>query len=308
MNTNNTNKEITIAYVNYWQDPKNDKYFSKFIESNIGSCKLVLPNDNPDILVASVFGNIDNITKHKAKCKIFYYGENLNRFPPYNNDDLMQNTFDLIIGFKYTNLEKKTLRFPLWLMYYDYYNYSTEDNIISHIENKYKENIKKDKPLFATIIARHDREGQRGKIWHSLSKYEATKGKIIAAGDYRQNTHKIGLRCEDKITHISQGIYNICPENSTYEGYFTEKIFQAFEGGTIPLYWAIDLPEKGLINENKYCFCNVNNERELNESINNAMMCPEKYLDGNVFTENAGNIIKEYYDNLRDNIKIKLGL
>ena len=74
------------------------------------------------------------------------------------------------------------------------------------------------------------------------------------------------------------------------------------------MYWAIDKPEKGLINENKYCFCNVNNESELNESINNAMMYPEKYLDGNVFTENAGNIIKEYYDNLRDNIKIKLGL
>ena len=22
------NKEITLAYINYWQDPKNDKYFS----------------------------------------------------------------------------------------------------------------------------------------------------------------------------------------------------------------------------------------------------------------------------------------
>ena len=182
------------------------------------------------------------------------------------------------------------------------------DNIISHIENKYKENIKKVKPLFATIISRHDRGGQRGKIWSSLSKYEGIKGRIKSAGDYRQNTSKIGLRCEDKINYISQSLYNICPENSAYEGYFTEKIFQAFEAGTIPLYWAIDLPEKGLINENKYCFCNINNEKSLNESINNAMMYPEKYLDGNVFTENAGSIIKEYYDNLRDNIKIKLGL
>ena len=25
------NKEITIAYINYWQDPKNDNYFTKFI-------------------------------------------------------------------------------------------------------------------------------------------------------------------------------------------------------------------------------------------------------------------------------------
>jgi|694.fasta_scaffold57753_4 hypothetical protein len=316
--------EITLSYINFWgnSDIILDNYFTKFIEHNIGPCKVVSPNENPDILIASVFGNIDNITKHTAKCKIFYYGENLNRFPPYNNDDLLQKTFDLIVGFKYTNLEQKTLRFPLWLMYYDYYNYNTNyntnyninyntnhiDNIISHIENKYKENIKKDKPLFATIISRHDRGGQRGKIWSSLSKYEGIKGRIKSAGDYRQNTSKIGLRCEDKINYISQSLYNICPENSVYEGYFTEKIFQAFEAGTIPLYWAIDLPEKGLINENKYCFCNVNNESELNESITNAMMYPEKYVHGNVFTENAGSIIKAYYDNLRDNIKIKLGL
>lgn len=40
------------------------------------------------------------------RCKIFYYGENLTKYHPYNNDMLLQNTFDLIIGFKYTNLEK----------------------------------------------------------------------------------------------------------------------------------------------------------------------------------------------------------
>lgn len=32
--------------------------------------------------------------------------------------------------------------------------------------------------------------------------------------------------------------------------YFTEKIFQALEGGTIPIYWAIDFPEPEIINKN----------------------------------------------------------
>jgi hypothetical protein len=27
---------ITIAYINYWKDPHNDNYFTKFIEENIG--------------------------------------------------------------------------------------------------------------------------------------------------------------------------------------------------------------------------------------------------------------------------------
>ena len=98
---------ITIAYINFWEDSNNDDYFTKFISYNIGETKLVKLTDNPDILIASVFGNINNVSNIQAKCKIFYYGENLNRFPPYNNDSLLENTFDLIIGFKYTNLNKE---------------------------------------------------------------------------------------------------------------------------------------------------------------------------------------------------------
>ena len=111
---------------------------------------------------------------------------------------------------------------------------------------------------------------------------------------------------EDKVNYISKSIYNICPENSTFEGYFTEKIIQAFEGGTIPFYWAIDLPEKGLINENKYCFCNIDNPIKLKENIKTAIENPNYYLEGNVFTADAPAIISNYYNTLINNIKIKL--
>ena len=121
-------------------------------------------------------------------------------------------------------------------------------------------------------------------------------------------SNKIGPTTQDKINYISQSIYNICPENSSFEGYFTEKIFQAFEAGTIPLYWAIDLPENGLINENKYCFCNINNSYELNNQITNAITHPEYYLKGNIFTEKAPQILSNYYNILILNIKSKLNL
>ena len=42
--------------------------------------------------------------------QLFFYGENLNRFPPYNNDKLLYETFDLIVGFKYNDLSKKQIR------------------------------------------------------------------------------------------------------------------------------------------------------------------------------------------------------
>lgn len=293
---------ISIAYINYWNDPHNDNYFTKFIEENIGPVKKVNPTENPDILIASCMENINNVQNIKAKCKLFYYGENLNRYPPYNNDKLLYDTFDLIIGFKHTDLSKKQIRFPLWLMYYHYYKYNENDNILTYIQNKYNENIKKQKDIFGTIIARHDCDGQRTLIYNELSKY----GNIKAPGTYRKNTQSIGNTHNDKINYISRGTYNICPENSVYEGYFTEKIFQAFEGGTIPLYWAVDLPEPEIINKNKYCFCDINNKEILEKSIHNVSNNPNQYIEGELFKKNAGEKIQLFYSTLLDNILLKI--
>ena len=46
----------------------------------------------------------------------------------------------------------------------------------------------------------------------------------------------------------------------------------------------------------------------MKETIHNAITKPDKYIEGNIFSDNANNIIQGYYDLLRDNIKIKLGL
>ena len=298
---------ITVSYVNFWKGPTNDNYFTHFINKNIDTVQIINYNNNPDILIASVFGSINIVQNSKAKCKIFYYGENLDRYPPYNNEKLLLDSFDLVVGFKYTNLEKKQIRFPLWLVYYKYYNYKPEHNIIDYIETKYKKNIKKEyKTVFTTLIARHDRGGQRTKIYNEI--VNNNYGSVMCPSNLKKNTNAIGNTTEDKINYISKSVYNICPENSIFEGYFTEKIIQAFEGGTIPFYWAIDLPEKGLINENKYCYCDIDNPIKLKENIKNAIENPHYYLEGNVFTANAPNIISNYYNTLINNIKIKLNI
>ena len=111
---------------------------------------------------------------------------------------------------------------------------------------------------------------------------------------------------EDKINYISRGTYNICAENSVYEGYFTEKIFQAFEGGTIPLYWSIDIPEPEIINKNKYCFCDINNKDSLEKSIENVCKNPNQYIEGELFTKNAGEKIQLFYSTLLEDILLCL--
>ena len=292
---------IKIAYINFWKDSFNDKYLSNFIKNNL-DCNIFHVNykENPDILIASVNGNINTIDTIKAKCKIFYYGENLDRYPPYNNIELLKSKFDIIAGFKYTNKKEKIYRFPLWLIYYPFYNLNDkENNIINYIENKYSENMKKNKTMFATLISRHDRGGQRKKIYNVLSNY----GNIYCAGVFNNNTNKIGQTQKEKIDYISNSLYNICPENSSYEGYTTEKIFQAFEAGTIPLYWGHDLPEKEILNKNKYCFCNIKDNNILKQQIEDILINRDKYIQGNIFNENAKNVIETYYNDLINEIK-----
>ena len=142
---------LRISYINFWKDPYNDNYLTKFIEENIGPVIKVRNNENPDILISSINGNINNVRNVKAKCKLFFYGENLNRYPPYNNDKLLYDTFDLIVGFKKTDLSKKQIRFPLWLIYYKYYKYNENDNILTHIQKKYNVNIKK-KRIYSELL------------------------------------------------------------------------------------------------------------------------------------------------------------
>jgi hypothetical protein len=292
--------QIKILYINFWNDPFNDTYFSDFIKINL-NCEIihVNPNQNPDILIASVNGNINDIDKINAKCKIFYYGENLNRYPPYNNIELLKSKFDILVGFKYTNKKEKFLRFPLWLIYYPFYNFNYKNNIINYLENKYKENIAKNKNKFATLISRHDRGGQRTVIYNILSKY----GDIYCPGNFNNNTPKIGSTQKEKIVYISNSIYNICPENSIYEGYTTEKIFQAFEAGTIPLYWGYDLPEKEILNYNKYCYCKIENDNILTRQIEDVVLNKNNYIMGNIFNNNAQSVIETYYNDLINEIK-----
>lgn len=290
---------IRISFVNFMSP----KYLTNYVENNIGKTETVPYTSNPDILFVSVFEKIplSKIAITKSKIKIFVSGENLDRFPKYKLENI-DKIFDLIVGFYDTNLDGKIIRFPLWLMYYEYYKWDDQDNILSYIQNKYNENIKKKKSVFGSIVCRHDRGGIRSRIYDELSKY----GKINSPSAFKKNTPAIGSTKDDKILYISNSLYHICPENSASEKYFTEKIFHAFEGGTIPLYWAVGYPEPEIINKNKYCFINVNDTKSIQESIRHVTSNRDLYLNGGLFTENAANHIKIFYSTLLNSIVTKL--
>ena len=295
---------ITIAYLFFWEEE--DYYFTKFIRHYFGEVKIVNVGDNPDILLVSVLGgNISYVKYIKAKIKMFFTGENvsyLHYHHQFNDDNVLKDNFDIITGFKYTNT-----RFPLWLMYYDYYDYTDDDNIIKHIQNSYNKNVKKKKKFLTTLLSHNNsmQNNLRPYLYNLMSKYT----QVTCASTLFNNYARIGNTKLDKINHISDSVFNICPENSHGEGYFTEKLFQALEAGTIPIYWASDYPEKDIINRNKYIYCDSNDVPKLEKTIDEAVKnknIRHTYIDGDIFTKDAGIHIKKFYDDLKNNIKQQL--
>ena len=287
---------LTVQYINYWKDPFNDRWLLKFLKYHFKDYKVIEIKNKAkcDILIASVNGKLQDIKKHKAKCKIFYYGENLNRYGEYTNIDRLCQFFDLIVGFLPTNPNKKTLRFPLWFMYYPFYEMTdNENNIIDYIQNEREKNQKHNKPFFASCVARHSRLGIRKKICDKMSKY----GKIMYPGKFRKNC-SIGSKQVDKVNFLKSVKYNICPENSKFPGYHTEKIFHALEAGTVPIYWGVGPPEKDIINPACYQFINIGNDKLANEQIKKATNNYNKIQSFPIFTENAKKVINDYYMSL----------
>lgn len=67
-------------------------------------------------------------------------------------------------------------------------------------------------------------------MFEALKKYK----KVNSGGRYLNN---IGRAVVDKIQFESRHKFSICFENSSYPGYTTEKIIEAFAAKTIPIYW-----------------------------------------------------------------------
>ena len=292
---------IRVSYTNFWSDPTNDRYLSNFINKNIEDIVEVHPLNNPDIIFFSCFGDISLAKKLKAKCKIFYYGENPDRYEPYNNFDKLKQYFDLIIGFRPSYNDSSVIRFPLWLMYYNTYNINDFNNIVDHIEREYFKNKYINKKYFATIVAKKSStKPSRNIIYKEMSKHGdviAPKGLIFGNENIERPKN-----VSEKINFIKNSLYNICPENSSYPGYCTEKVFQALEAGTIPVYWGSSNPESKIINENKYCFTDINNQGRLTSSITNSINNPEKHTEKKVFKAQAKENIQGMYDNLKKSI------
>lgn len=229
--------------------------------NNIWLCQFLrhhFPNQDYKINFIGIYGeHDDSISRNIPGKKVFYSCEdvNLRSWPVMERFGYYGLSFvDLALG---TDLitHPKYFRFPYWVLR-NFSPYSNEEAIEDRIEYLNSRNYEKTKNV--SQISSHDWGKTRSKIADDVEKIT----KIDYAGKWRNNTSELWETYNDnKLEFLKQYKFNICAENVNDTGYITEKLFEAIDGGCIPLYiGGGDYLEPKVLNKNAILLWNMNGD------------------------------------------------
>ena len=111
---------------------------------------------------------------------------------------------------------------------------------------------------------------------------------------------------DDKKAYLEQFLFNICAENACVKGYVTEKIFEALEAGTIPIYWGDPNPESAVLNPQRIIFWDASRVEEVLSTIKELylnMEAREQFLREPLFVNTAAQDIYDHFSCLRRNLE-----
>lgn len=201
----------------------------------------VVYSDNPDYVFYSVFGN-DHL---KYECiRIFYTGE---CYTPNFNE------CDYAIGFDRLIFDDRYIRVPL----YKLFKYKKSYNEVIN-KRVYSIDDLKSKTKFCNFVYSNCfTKSIRAMFFKKLSEYK----RVESGGRYMNN---IGGAVKDKRAFQEQTKFTIAFENSSYDGYCTEKLIEAFSAGTVPIYHGDPGVGKDF---NTEAFINVHDYNNLDEVV-----------------------------------------
>lgn len=262
-----------------------DLWFSQFIEA-----RKILKNED-EVSIYSVFGDRLKMRFDICRPKIFFTGENVFFRPMYLDHCI--HAADLTLGFEYLNYPNY-FRFPLWYLYFikpDSGLVEIEE-FINEIETKAhrQDFISRE---FCGMVAGHDPSNTRSIAHRLLCQY----GRVDSGGRFENNTAKLFADYgNDKIKFLEDYRFVIALENSDTKGYVTEKIFDTFLAGCIPIYWGSNnSPEPDILNQDRILFFNPDSPELLEQKISklNNKNNLEDFYKQPVFNLGAAKIIHD---------------
>lgn len=220
-------RHIRINFIDFWDDFIPEKSLFYRLLSDRYDIEL---SDTPDYLFCSVFG--DGHLRYDC-IKIFYTGEN--QCPDFN-------LYDYGIGFERMSLGDRYFRFPIYYLYTSDFAAMQLKHMITNLDEKAN--------FCSFVYSNNNASPHREEFLNTLSEYKT----VSSGGRYRNN---VGGPVADKLQFQLAHKFSIAFENSSYPGYCTEKLVQAFAARTIPIYWGDEhvgesFDEGSFINCHKY--------------------------------------------------------
>ena len=242
MGKNKTNsgekRKIYVKYMDFWPAFELDRFdVHKILLEKYD----VVLSENPDYVIFGEFGGENYGIENRFNCvKLFLTIEN--RGPDFENTDYA-------IGIHYIEKGDRYFRKP------------TETHQLSAIYSVYNvtqvKGIDISKKKFCAWVVSNGSGDVRNQFFDRLSEYKT----VDSGGGFRNN---IGGPVSDKLKFLADYKFSICFENSKTDGYISEKLSDAFEAGTIPIYYGDDTVLE-LLNNRSYI--HVRDESEFDEKI-----------------------------------------
>ncbi|ARV13805.1 glycosyltransferase family 10 domain-containing protein [Polaribacter sp. SA4-12] len=225
-------KKIAINFTDFWDGfNKKENYFYRLLKTKYD----VVISDSPELIIYSCFGN--EYLKYNCK-RVYYTGENI-------RPDL--TGCDFAFSFDFSN-NKRHFRLPLYSLYieqdrmYDKLKFLKKKDELRRIWEK--------KNKFVCMVVSNPNAKFRLDFFKELSKYRTVDsgGKVF---------NNVGGRVACKTEFINSYKFVLAFENSSFDGYTTEKILEPIFTDSIPIYWGNKLIDKDFnpkrfINYNDY--------------------------------------------------------
>jgi len=214
-----------ICVVNFWEGAFDGDFFDFFFRSCFGDINYISDPYTADLIVTSVFGN----TQTDPNKTLAYIGENVRpSFVGYSRS----------LSFDYDTYGGRNLRLPIWYARLawpgfiqkprkpNFHNHGYEDLISIESLTRGRTLDMSQKTKFCAMVAGNP-EGLRVNLFNSISEYRRVDG--------YGNMFNRPLR-KSKFDLLKDYKFSLCPENSIYDGYITEKLVDAYAGGTVPIW------------------------------------------------------------------------
>lgn len=303
-----------IRYYNFWDgETAKEIWFTGFLRSR----NILDKHPKARFALFSTLGSINllGIDECLHPCgrnrkRLFFTGENVHHpvFNDYKDNLLGHSSIDLSLGFDYID-NPRYLRFPIWLLEMFPPNSTIDD--IKHICNRLShQHLEPERSRFCALVSGTSTwlGTESLEMRTTMVKHLNAIDRVDCAGRLLHNTDELKERFGDnKAEFLKQYRFFICPENTSVEGYVTEKLFHCIGSGCIPIYWgACGNPEPDVLNHDAILFWQPDgdNSELLHkiEELNNNPALYREFFEQPRLKDDAWQVVASYFDNLEERI------